>query len=794
MTRLIHFLVCTALLVLPIVVSAQETAAVDKVDQLTVEEKAGLTTGQNAWETFAIPRLDIPAAWMADGPVGLRKAAGIGLGASEATCFPSSSAMSSTWNPDLIEELGAGIGAEARYKDVTLLLAPGLNLKRHPLGGRNFEYYSEDPLLSGVTAAAFVRGVQSAGVGATLKHYAINNQEHLRMTIDAQVDERTMHELYLRGFEIAVKEGQPQAVMSAYNRVNSVYASQDPMLLTEILRDQWGFQGLIVSDWGAVEDPVASVSAGLDLEMPGNPLTPPILVQAVQDGKLAEADLDRAAAKVLQLVDRSAAMPAKPDEDPRIANHDLARKVAIEGTVLLENDGTLPITAGSDLRIGVIGKLAFNPRIQGIGSSQINTPNVDIPWQYISQIGKEQGHEMMAWEEEYDESGLSESQTTDLGKFLQKRDLLLIFAGQPASHDAEAWDRPSIELAAGDLQLIEIAKGADVPFVVILTGGGAMNLKAFHQEAAAILMGWLGGEAWGSAIAQMLFGEASPSGRLSETFTWSIADHASAVNFPGGPRVVRYGEGLNVGYRFFQTMNREVAYPFGHGLSYTTFEYSDASVVETVDSLDSEIAVSLLVTNTGDRAGAETVQVYSRQLDPSLPRPNRELVGYQKVFLEPGESQEVSVGIAPERLAYYHDDYHKWVIESGAYELEIGASATDIRATLPMELTVGTKPPTIYTMNSVIGEIIRNPRGEAVMDFMVSQQTGTPVTMAEGDPFFTAILKNLPFKRIANFSQGAVNEQQLLGLLMMINSNMTAEQVKATLNQYAPQQPAEDPD
>ena len=617
MTHRVRRLAFGLLVLLPTIAVSQETLAVDKVDQLTLEEKASLTTGQNAWETHAVPRLDIPAVWMADGPVGLRKATGIGLEAAEATCFPSSSAMSATWNPELIEALGAGIGAEARFNDVSLLLAPGLNLKRHPLGGRNFEYYSEDPFLSGVTAAAFVNGVQSEGVGATLKHYAVNNQEHLRMSIDAQVDERTLHEIYLRGFEIAVKQSRPQAVMSAYNKVNGTYASQHPELLTAILRDDWGFAGMLVSDWGAVEDPVASVAAGLDLEMPGNPLTPPILVDAVEQGKLDVAHLDRAAAKVLQLVDRQAAMPAKPEVDPRAANHELAREVAIEGMVLLENDGTLPITAGSKLRIGVIGQLAFDPRIQGIGSSQINTPAIEIPWQFVSEKGQQQGHEMTAWQEEYEEESLTESQIGDLGRFLEKKDLILVFAGQPASHDAEAWDRPSIELATADLQLIETAKKSQAPFVVVLTGGGAMNLEAFHQDAAAILMGWLGGEAWGSAIAQVLFGESSPSGRLSETFTWSVADHASAINFPGGPRTVRYGEGIHVGYRFFQTMDRQVAYPFGHGLSYTTFEYSDASTEETVDSLDQDLEVRVRITNTGDRAGAETVQVYS---SPARPR------------------------------------------------------------------------------------------------------------------------------------------------------------------------------
>ena len=789
MKRLLYIAATGLLLAVPTSTLSQEASAVDKLDQLTLEEKASLTTGQNTWETFAIPRLEIPATWMADGPVGLRKAEGPQLQARvEATCFPSSSAMSATWNPNLIEELGAGIGAEARYHDVTLLLAPGLNLKRHPLGGRNFEYYSEDPFLSGSTAAAFVRGVQSLGVGATIKHYAVNNQEHRRMTIDAQVDERTLHELYLRGFEIAVKEGRPQAVMSAYNRVNGTYVSQHPQLLTKILRDDWGFDGLVVSDWGAVDDPVASIAAGLDLEMPGNPQTPPIVATAVREGQLAEKDLDRAAGKVLQLVDRQADMPAKPTTDPRTANHDLARRVATEGTVLLQNDGTLPIGGDTKLRLGVVGNLAFRPRIQGIGSSQIHTGSIDLPWTFVEQIGARQGHKVKAWQEEYSEQGLGQEERSALEDFLKKQDLLLVFAGQPASHDAEAWDRPSIEVAAADLQVIEAVKSTGKPFVVILTGGGAMNVAPFNQEAAAILMGWLGGEAWGSAIAQVLFGESFPSGRLSETFTESVEDHASAINFPGGPNVVRYGEALNVGYRYFQSADRPVAYPFGHGLSYTQFEYSDMRTAETIDSLDSEIEITLQVANIGNNGGAETVQIYSRHLDPSLARPDRELVGFQKIFLEPGESKQVTVAIAPARLAYYSDVHHRWVIEQGAYELLVGASASDIRATLPLEMRIGTMPPTVFTLDSVIDDILRDPRGKVVVEFMIQQQQGTQTAMAADDPFFAAILRNLPFKKIANFSEGKVTEQRLGQLLMLVNSGMPPEQVSAILQQAVAQQ------
>jgi beta-glucosidase len=394
---------------------AQETRPVIDIADLTLEEKASLITGLNSWETHPVPRLGIPSVWMTDGPVGLRKSVGLKKARTvPATCFPSAAAMAATWNLRLIEQVGAGIGAEAHFNDVTLLLAPGLNLKRHPLGGRNFEYYSEDPMLSGIIAAAFVRGVQSRGVGATLKHFAVNNQEHRRMSIDAQVDERTMRELYLRGFEIAVKQSQPQAVMSAYNSVNGTFASQNRLLLTDILRGEWGFKGMVVSDWGAVDDPVASISAGLDLEMAGNPFTPPRVVEAVHDGSLEEADLDRAVAGVLQLVSRQEAMKPIPKVDATAANHELAYQVAVESMVLLANDGVLPIVAGSKKKVGVAGRLAFEPRIQGIGSSQVNPTRVEAPAGRIRELADSDGHELAFWEEEYSEDGLSEGSGADL--------------------------------------------------------------------------------------------------------------------------------------------------------------------------------------------------------------------------------------------------------------------------------------------------------------------------------------------------------------------------------------------
>jgi len=755
---------------------AQEGSMGFDVSQLTLEEKAALITGENFWETHPVPRLGIPSVWMADGPVGLRKNLSTELTDSvPATCFPAAAGMAATFNPALIEQVGAGIGAEARFNDVVLLLGPGLNLKRHPLGGRNFEYYSEDPLLSGLTAAAFVRGVQSQGVGATVKHYAVNNQEYRRLLIDAEVDERTLHELYLRGFEIAIEQGRPQAVMSAYNQVNGTYASQHHQLLTEILRDEWGFDGLVVSDWGAVDNPVASIAAGLDLEMPGNPLTPPMIVEAVRQGRLEVNALDRAVAKMLQLVARQAELDKLEKVDVTAANHELARQVAIESMVLLHNDGVLPITASPARRIGVLGKLAFEPRIQGIGSSQVAATRLEAAWPQLEKLGAEQGHTLAAWQEPYDENGLAGDQVQAVESFAAGQDLVVVFAGQPASHDAEAWDRPSMSMAAADLQLVDAVKRSEIPFVVVLVGGGVMDINAFVDDADAIIMGWLGGQAFGSAVAEVLYGDASPSGRLSETWVRRVADHPSAINFPGGPSTVRYGEGIWVGYRFFSSFGREALFPFGHGLSYTSFAYSRAAAPETVESLDEDVVVTVTVTNTGDRAGDEAVQVYLRHLDPELPRPDRELVGFAKTQLEPGEASQVSVAVPVERFAYYHDGCHQWVIEPGSYELLVGASAADIRATLPVTLTTGTLPRPVFTASSSIGDIYQDPRGRAIMDALVTAGGQPPLSERTPDDFMAAVIMSLPLKKLMMFPGSGLSMEVVSRIVELVNSDLSPE-------------------
>jgi beta-glucosidase len=754
-----------------------------RLGQLTLSEKAALVTGKNTWETLDIPRLGIPSAWMSDGPAGLRKSSAteLGLGVSiPATTFPSAGALAATWNPELVRRVGAALGDEAAAQNVTLVLGPGLNLKRHPLGGRNFEYYSEDPLLSGRMAAAFVIGVQSRGVGATLKHFAVNNQEHRRMVIDARVGERALRELYLRGFEIAVREGRPAAVMTSYNGVNGTPASHNAHLITDILRGEWGFDGLVVSDWGGVRDPVAAVQAGADLEMPGNPLSPPRIEAAVREGRLPIAALDRAVGNVLRLAQLPQWMGRSTDAAPAGDAHAVAVEAAEQSIVLLENDGVLPLRLDRRARLGVVGNLAFRPRIQGIGSSQVNPSRVDTVWNAIDALGRQRGLEPRAWPADYPEEGLTTPQKDDLQKFARGVDVVIALVGQRASHDAESWDRPSADLSPGDRDLMQALVASGKPVVAVVVGGGAVDVAPLAR-ANALLFGWLGGQGFGTALARVLFGEVNPSGRLSETFARSLSDHASHVNFPGGPWAVDYGEGLYVGYRYFQSFDREVAYPFGYGRSYTTYEYLRMEAPDTVGDLEHPIQVTVDLQNTGTVAGAEVAQVYLRQVAPSLARPDRELVGFARVSLQPGEAHRVMVAIAPEQLAYYHDGLHRWVIEPGEYEILVGASAADIKLSERVLVTAGTMPREVYTLDHPLADLYRDPRGRVVVDFLASQMGFGSPAEAGSEDFMAAAMRQMTLRQVAGFAAGAVPLEALQGLLTLINSNMEPSEVQAAL-------------
>jgi beta-glucosidase len=585
----------------------------------------------------------------------------------------------------------------------------------------------------------------------------------------------------LRGFEIAVRESDPVAVMTAYNRINGTPGSSNPLLLTSILREEWGFNGMVVSDWGAVNDPVAAVRAGMDLEMPANPLTPGRLEAAISEGRLPPEELDRAVGNVLGLVNLQDRLLQGVTLPGLYNGHEVAEAAALESIVLLENRGALPLDQRRHNRIGVVGRLAVDPRIQGIGSSQMSPTQIDTIWSAIREEGQRKGFDIQGWFPDYSEDGLSPQEQADLRSFVGELDLVIAVVGQKASHDAEAWDRPSAELAEGDRDIVGIALSAGKPVVSVVVGGGAVDVAPL-ADTDALLFGWLGGQGFGSALAKILYGEAGPSGRLSETFAHSVSDHASSMNFPGGPWSVVYGEGLFVGYRYFQSFDQPVAYPFGHGLSYTTFAYLGAEAPETIDDPNRPFEVVVSVRNTGEETGSEVVQVYLHQEDPSLVRPDLELAGFTKVSLNPGEEKKVGVSIDPARLSYFDPDRQSWVTEDGEYELRIGASSADIRITRPFTVAVGTMPRPVYTLDHSLGDLYDDERGRAVVDIITSWWGRESLSVASPDDFRAAIIRDLPFRKISNFSEGRLSLEHLSGILDLVNSDLGVSEIERIIS------------
>ena len=733
-------------------------SAVEIVAQLTVEEKASLMSGLDFWHTEPLPRADIPSIMLTDGPHGVRKqtAAGDHLGLNSsvpATCFPPAVALGCSFDPELVERVGAALGAEATALQVAVLLGPGINIKRSPLCGRNFEYLSEDPLISGVLGAALVRGLQSQGVGASLKHFAANNQETDRMRVSADIDPRPLREIYLRAFERVVRDAQPWTVMCSYNRINGVFSSRNPWLLTDVLRDEWGFEGLVVSDWGAVDDRVASLAAGLDLEMPSTGgRTDAEIVAAVRAGTVDESVLDQAASRVIELVQKavSAADPeATFDAD---AHHALAREVAGQSIVLLRNENRLlPLSA--DANVAVIGELARTPRYQGAGSSRIEPTRLDNA---LDEMRSLSGRDV-PFAAGYALDGSDSAELVEEAVALAgKADIAVVFLGVPAELESEGFDRDDLELPHSQIALLDAVLLANPNVVVVLSNGGVVRLSGFAHRVPAIVEGWLLGQAGGGAIADVLYGQVNPSGRLAETVPVRLEDTPAHTNFPGEHGHVRYGEGLFVGYRSYDARRLEVSFPFGHGLSYTTFEYADAAV----DS-DGDLTVHVTVTNIGERAGAEVVQVYVGVPDSSVARAPRELKGFTKVRLDPGESQLVAVHVRRDDLAYWDTRVDSWVVEGGTYSLEIGASSRDIRQTLTVDMT-GDAVRIPLTMESSLGELFQNPAAAEI----VLQAFGSLGGEVGVDESVLKMAASMPLGRLAGFAPGVEPEQiqQLLDI------------------------------
>src|SRR6185503_3022104 len=610
------------------------------IGQMTLEEKAALCTGASAWTTTPVERLGIPAMLVSDGPHGVRRVTdihSIGAQSLPATCFPTASGLASTWNVDLMREMGQALGEECIALNVDVLLGPGNNMKRTPLCGRNFEYFSEDPYLSGEMAASLINGIQSKGVGTSLKHYAANNQEYQRFMMSAEVDERTLREIYLPAFETAVKKAKPWTVMCAYNKLNGTYCSEHRELLADILKNEWGFEGLVVSDWGAVHDRVAALKAGLDWQMPG-PRERDVraVVEAVRSGSLDEQVLNESLRRILKIVFKAVETPKGGEFDAE-AHHALARRVSAESIILLKNDTILPLA--NPQHVAVIGQAAREAHFQGGGSSHINPTQVSIPYKELQQLA---GNAELTYAEGYpSDNSYRPEMIEEAVKLAQDAEVALLYIALPSFKESEGYDRADLELTEQQVGLIKAVGRVQPKTVVILNNGAPVDMRAWIDHAAAVLEAWMMGQAGGGAIADVLFGKVNPSGKLAETFPVKLSDTPAHTNYPGGNGKVHYGEGLFIGYRYYDARELPVQFPFGYGLSYTTFEYSNPKVSSTNFRDVDGLTVSVDVTNTGTSAGQEVVQVYVHDQKSGLIRPPKELKGFAKIELQPGETKTV---------------------------------------------------------------------------------------------------------------------------------------------------------
>ena len=684
------------------------------ISQMTLEEKAALCTGASAWTTTPVERLGVPELICSDGPHGVRRVPDVNsmVNASlPATCFPTASCTASTWDVGLIRKMGEAIAEECIALNVDVVLGPGTNMKRSPLGGRNFEYFSEDPYLAGEMAANFVNGVQSKGVGTSLKHFAANNQEFQRFSINAEVDERTLREIYLPAFEKAVKEAQPWTVMCSYNKLNGTLASQHDYLLNKILKAEWGFEGLVVSDWGAVRDRVPALKAGLDWEMPG-PQERRVkqVVDAVRSGELNEAILDESVRRILCIVFKAKETPKGGDFDVD-AHHELAHQIATEGMVLLKNNGILPLKELA--HIAVIGRSAENAHFQGGGSSHINPTKVAVPFK---ELQTQAGDAELTYAEGYPADDSFRQDLIEQAVGLSKdADVAVLYIALPTYKESEGYDRKDLDLTDQQIALIKAVAKVQPKTVVVLNNGAPVTMSAWIDDVAAVLEGWMMGQAGGIAIADVLFGKVNPCGKLAETFPLKLSDTPAYLNWPGEAGAVHYGEGLFIGYRYYDAKQMPVLFPFGYGLSYTTFEYSNAKVSAKTFKDVNGLTVTVDVTNKGKVAGKEIVQVYLHDQKSSLVRPQKELKGFVKVELQPGETKSVSIPLDFRAFAFYHPEYKQWITEDGEFDILIAASAADIRQTLSVTLQSTLSVPCVLDKESTIREWMSDPRGAAAL-------------------------------------------------------------------------------
>ena len=746
------------------------------IAEMTLEEKAGLCSGADFWHTKAVERLGVPASMVSDGPHGLRKqddgADHLGVNDSiEAVCFPAGCATAASFDKALVNRMGQAIGDSCQHEKLSVVLGPAVNIKRSPLCGRNFEYLSEDPYLAGEMAAAYIQGVQSRNVGTSIKHFAANSQEHRRMSSSSDADERTLREIYFPAFETAVKKAQPWTVMCSYNRINGVYASENRWLLTDVLRDEWGFEGYVMSDWGATADRAVGVHAGLDLEMPSSGgINDRKIVAAVRAGTLAERDVDLACERILNIVYRYTEN-AKPDTPWDMeAQHELSAQIAAECMVLLKNEGGLLPLDKAD-KVAFIGEFAEKPRFQGGGSSHIHCFKTTSAVQAAEglNVTYARGYDTAA--DRADDAMIAEAVAA-----AKAARVAVVFAGLPDSYESEGYDRKHMRMPECQVKLIEAVADANPNTVVVLHNGSPVEMP-WIGRVKAVLEAYLGGQAVGLATVRVLFGDADPSGRLAETFPIRLQDNPSYLYYVGEGDATEYREGVFVGYRYYDKKEMDVLFPFGYGLSYTSFEYSNlrlsAASIKDTDVLTATVTVK----NTGSRPGKTAVQLYVRAAEGEIIRPVRELKGFEKVELQPGEAKDVTFALDKRAFAYWNGTLHDWHVETGDYAVEIGQSSRDIEVCAPVRVESTVAVPMRYDANSILLDVMKHPAGAAAMKPVIDAMTATfgggdgsgAAKEAISSEMTMAMMNYMPLRGILSFGGDRLPPDFLDRLLEQLN-------------------------
>lgn len=747
------------------------------IAQMTVEEKAGLCSGADFWHTKAIERLGIPSSMVSDGPHGLRKQADEGdhLGINDsikAVCFPAGCATAASFNRDLIRQMGETLGNECQAEGVSVILGPAVNIKRSPLCGRNFEYYSEDPLLATEMAGALIEGVQSKQVGTSIKHFLANNQETRRMSVSAEVDERTLREIYLAAFEGAIRKQKPWTVMCSYNKINGVYAAENETYLSKVLRDEWNFDGYVVSDWGATNDRVKDLVAGMDLEMPSSGgVNDALIVEAVREGQLDESVLDLACERILNIVYRFEENRDHEAVFDLDRDHEEARKVAEESIVLLKNDKILPLAPSA--KVAFIGKYAKDPRYQGGGSSHINSHKVTSALDAVN--GRNEVRFALGFNDA--EDLLDEALLTEAVEVARSVEVAVIFAGLPDAFESEGFDRSHMRLPQVQNELIRRVAAVQPNTVVVLHNGSPVEMP-WVNDVKGILEAYLGGQAVGQATVDILFGLVNPSAKLPETFPMKLEDNPSYLNFPGEKDKVEYREGIYVGYRYYNTKKMEVLFPFGHGLSYSKFTYSNLKLTRSGNSVE----VSVDITNDGDQAGKEVVQVYVACQTDYVARPSHELRDFAKLHLEAGETKTLRFELSDRAFAYWNSSIHDWHVEPADYEIQVAASSHDIRLRETIRLE-GKKLQAVYTLDTTLGDLMEDPIARGYIDQIMGSNPLLDQTPPEdtsdreaevsaiSPEMMAAMMKYMPVRGAVNFGGGKFTMKQLQDLLDQLNAH-----------------------